>query len=109
MWQIHFLPIYGCNFELDRTKGLSWRASWIAFRLAGVSSKLSSAEVENHLEQGKKLLATGQLSDALGHYHAAVGKWNLLQWIGVDSLEIIEATIGLGLTCLNDVSFTGHK
>lgn len=42
--------------------------------LAGVSSKLSAAEVEQHLEQGKRLLATGQLSDALSHYHAAVGE-----------------------------------
>jgi len=50
----------------------------IPFRLAGVSSKLSASEVENHLEQGKKLLASGQLSDALVHYHAAVGKWILL-------------------------------
>lgn len=44
------------------------------FRLAGVSSKLSAPEVEKHLEQGKRLLASGQLSDALVHYHAAVGK-----------------------------------
>ena len=43
--------------------------------LAGVSSKLSAPEIENHLEQGKQLLSKGQLSDALGHYHAAVGKY----------------------------------
>lgn len=42
--------------------------------LAGVSSKLSASEIENHLEQGKQLLSLGQLSDALVHYHAAVGK-----------------------------------
>ena len=42
--------------------------------LAGVSSKLSASEIENHLEQGKRLLSSGQLSDALVHYHAAVGK-----------------------------------
>lgn len=42
--------------------------------LAGVSSKLSASEIENHLEQGKRLLSLGQLSDALVHYHAAVGK-----------------------------------
>ncbi|KAI8740147.1 dnaJ subfamily C member 3 isoform X2 [Biomphalaria glabrata] len=29
-------------------------------------------EVEKHLEMGKKLLAAGQLADALSHYHAAV-------------------------------------
>ncbi|KAK2144538.1 hypothetical protein LSH36_748g01016 [Paralvinella palmiformis] len=32
----------------------------------------SSSEVEQHLELGKKLLAAGQLADALSHYHAAV-------------------------------------
>ncbi|XP_067668798.1 dnaJ homolog subfamily C member 3-like [Haliotis asinina] len=32
----------------------------------------SSSEVEDHLEMGKKLLAAGQLADALSHYHAAV-------------------------------------
>lgn len=30
------------------------------------------SEVEQHLEMGKKLLAAGQLADALSHYHAAV-------------------------------------
>ncbi|XP_005100334.1 dnaJ homolog subfamily C member 3 [Aplysia californica] len=29
-------------------------------------------EVEQHLEMGKRLLAAGQLADALSHYHAAV-------------------------------------
>ncbi|XP_067890498.1 dnaJ homolog subfamily C member 3a [Heterodontus francisci] len=31
-----------------------------------------NAEVEKHLEMGKKLLAAGQLADALSHFHAAV-------------------------------------
>ncbi|KAK7089969.1 dnaJ homolog subfamily C member 3-like [Littorina saxatilis] len=30
------------------------------------------SEVDQHLEMGKKLLAAGQLADALSHYHAAV-------------------------------------
>ena len=30
--------------------------------------------MENHLEMGKKLLAAGQLADALSHFHAAVGQ-----------------------------------
>ncbi|XP_073403224.1 dnaJ homolog subfamily C member 3-like [Dendrobates tinctorius] len=30
------------------------------------------AEVESHLEMGRKLLAAGQLAEALSHYHAAV-------------------------------------
>lgn len=32
----------------------------------------SRSEIENHLELGRELLARGQLSDALSHYHAAV-------------------------------------
>lgn len=27
------------------------------------------------MEMGKKLLAAGQLADALSHFHAAVGEW----------------------------------
>ena len=34
---------------------------------------ISQKEVEQHLEMGKKMLAAGQLADALSHYHAAVG------------------------------------
>jgi hypothetical protein len=34
-----------------------------------------STQVEKFLEQGKKLLAAGQLSDALAQYHAAVGMY----------------------------------
>jgi len=44
----------------------------LELRIVVVSSKLSSVEIENHLEQGRKLLSSGQLSDALTHYHAAV-------------------------------------
>ncbi|CAI9590761.1 unnamed protein product [Staurois parvus] len=32
----------------------------------------SQAEIENHLEMGRKLLAAGQLAEALSHYHSAV-------------------------------------
>ena len=31
-------------------------------------------EIEQHLEIGRKLLAAGQLAEALSHYHSAVGK-----------------------------------
>uniref|UniRef100_A0AAV2JX07 DnaJ homolog subfamily C member 3 n=1 Tax=Knipowitschia caucasica TaxID=637954 RepID=A0AAV2JX07_KNICA len=33
---------------------------------------VKSDSVDNHLEMGKKLLAAGQLADALSHFHAAV-------------------------------------
>jgi DnaJ family protein C protein 3 len=29
--------------------------------------------VNDHLDKGKKLLAAGQLSDALSHFHSAIG------------------------------------
>ncbi|XP_040202853.1 dnaJ homolog subfamily C member 3-like isoform X2 [Rana temporaria] len=32
----------------------------------------SQAEIESHLEMGRKLLAAGQLAEALSHYHSAV-------------------------------------
>lgn len=32
-----------------------------------------NADVEKQLEMGKKLLAAGQLADALSHFHAAIG------------------------------------
>lgn len=43
----------------------------------GAESVPSAADIENHLELGKRFLAHNQLSDALTHYHAAVGKLNL--------------------------------
>ena len=32
------------------------------------------ADATSHLEKGKELLATGQLADALTHFHAAIGR-----------------------------------
>lgn len=34
----------------------------------------SPVEIEQHLEMGRKLLAAGQLAEALSHYHSAVGE-----------------------------------
>lgn len=34
-----------------------------------------NAEVDKQLEMGKKLLAAGQLADALSHFHAAIGMY----------------------------------
>lgn len=39
----------------------------------GAESASSQAEIDRHLELGKQYLVSGQLSDALTHYHAAVG------------------------------------
>ena len=41
-----------------------------------------NADVEKHLELGKKLLAAGQLADALSQFHAAVGLY-----LGVKTLS----------------------
>jgi DnaJ family protein C protein 3 len=38
----------------------------------GFVKALSNAEVETHIEMGKKLLATGQLADALSQFHLAI-------------------------------------
>lgn len=38
-----------------------------------VSESATQAEIDHHLELGKQYLAKGQLSDALSHYHEAVG------------------------------------
>ena len=42
--------------------------------LSHPGAEANSADVEQHLEMGKKMLAAGQFADALSHYHAAVGK-----------------------------------
>ena len=54
-----------------------------------MSSKLSSVEIENHLEQGRKLLSSGQLSDALTHYHAAVGKLKFVRNFCCSKLPVV--------------------
>ncbi len=38
------------------------------------SGTKTSATVNEHLEKGKALLGAGQLSDALTHFHAAIGR-----------------------------------
>lgn len=56
--------------------------------ISGAESATSQQEIDRHLELGKQFLVNGQLSDALTHYHAAVGKWielmslqcNILRW-----------------------------
>lgn len=40
----------------------------------GADASSTNQDINNHLELGKEFLARGQLSDALTHYHAAVGK-----------------------------------
>lgn len=42
-----------------------------------VSECATPAEVSKHLDLGRDFLARGQLSDALTHYHAAVGEFRV--------------------------------
>ena len=42
---------------------------------SGANGETSNADaVNDHLEKGKRFLAAGQLSDAITHFHAAIGK-----------------------------------
>jgi len=41
----------------------------------------SSVSVESYLENGRKLLAAGQLADALTQYHAAVGQLQICTYV----------------------------
>ena len=63
------------------------------FRLAMASSTSGvEGEVARHVEMGKKLMAAGQLADALTHFHAAVDNddedfmvryWRATAYLGV--------------------------
>lgn len=59
-------------FSMQGRLGFSllFAAAWSSL-LQG-SYGATKQEVENHLEMGKKMLAAGQLSDALSHYHSAI-------------------------------------
>jgi len=43
----------------------------------------SSVSVESYLENGRKLLAAGQLADALTQYHAAAGRLQICMFCKV--------------------------
>lgn len=45
-------------------------------------------EIEQHLEMGRKLLAAGQLAEALSHYHYAVGKVTNQTLVIITSLDL---------------------
>lgn len=46
----------------------------LLLQFVAVCESATQADVNHHLELGKQFLAKGQLSDALSHYHEAVGK-----------------------------------
>jgi len=45
----------------------------ITFSISGVHCA-SQSDIDQHLSLGMQLLARGQYSDALSHFHAAIGK-----------------------------------
>jgi len=50
-----------------------WHTFTFGHLFSGVESA-SQADIEQHLTLGMQLLARGQYSDALSHFHAAIGK-----------------------------------
>lgn len=61
--------------RLTGLSGVLWSVSVLCvlldLQLDGVLGA-TQAEIEQHLEMGRKLLAAGQLAEALSHYHSAV-------------------------------------
>ncbi|XP_046905230.1 dnaJ homolog subfamily C member 3b [Hypomesus transpacificus] len=66
------------NMESGRRKGLSSILSSLSLLCVILDLQLDGVlgathvEIEQHLEMGRKLLAAGQLAEALSHYHSAV-------------------------------------
>ncbi|XP_006627502.2 dnaJ homolog subfamily C member 3b [Lepisosteus oculatus] len=64
--------------EASRRKGLSGVLSSLSLLCVVLDLQIdgvlgaSHVEIEHHLEMGRKLLAAGQLAEALSHYHSAV-------------------------------------
>lgn len=56
---------------------LSQFQSTFFVEFVGAEATPSQAEIDRHLELGKDFLARGQLGDALTHYHAAVGQYEI--------------------------------
>ncbi|KAJ8281964.1 hypothetical protein COCON_G00044830 [Conger conger] len=66
------------TMESKRRKGLSGVLSSLSLLCVVLDLQLDGVlgathvEIEHHLEMGRKLLAAGQLAEALSHYHSAV-------------------------------------
>ncbi|XP_015789298.1 dnaJ homolog subfamily C member 3 [Tetranychus urticae] len=69
---IYQLPVI--NTLLERVCYTNLMSIWMLLILNSFDGldSLSSDEIESHLELGKQMVARGQYSDALSHYHAAV-------------------------------------
>lgn len=68
IYKVEYSTVVFCGAMLSYISG-----SMCAVCFPGVKCGRDGS-VDNHMEMGKKLLAAGQLADALSHFHAAVGK-----------------------------------
>lgn len=94
---IRFNALYGMGdlglYSFSSTPTLVWTYCWIIeltcsffvfyISFVGAEAVPNAADIENHLELGKQFLARNQLSDALTHYHAAVGKCGMVFYCSV--------------------------
>ena len=60
----------------------------------------ASASVDHHLEMGKKLLAAGQLTEALSHYHSAIGMKNAFLYFNNVNEIFIFLNLNYDYTCI---------
>ncbi|XP_034232660.1 dnaJ homolog subfamily C member 3 [Thrips palmi] len=60
------------SFRLGPRKLIPWIVLITLDLLCDVSDGASQAEINKHLEIGRKFLSSGQYQDALTHYHAAI-------------------------------------
>lgn len=72
---IGFFPIFNRKLKFNQKPPLIEIFSTKNKNRLGAESAASQQEVDRHLELGKQFLVNGQLSDALTHYHAAVGEY----------------------------------
>lgn len=81
--------------------------SQLPCRVSGVLGA-TQAEIEHHLEMGRKLLAAGQLAEALSHYHSAVGKITHIRTLTFGSLlhEVIHFHTDVSRVSLNSVKIS---
>lgn len=81
--------------------------SQLPCRVSGVLGA-TQAEIEHHLEMGRKLLAAGQLAEALSHYHSAVGKITHIRTLTFGSLlhEVIRFHTDVSRVSLNSLVCT---
>lgn len=72
------------------------------FNIQGAEGN-ASADVDHHLEMGKRLLAAGQLTDALSHYHSAI-EGDPENYMTYFKRATVLLAMGRSKTALNDLT-----